>query len=56
MNEKQQYFSIRVYFQQDSDFSKNAMENIEYIISDYGYYMNGALNSRNEEEEEEDND
>lgn len=52
INDKQNTIIMRLYFPQHKLFSKHAKENIESILAEYGYYMNGAPNKNWEDEYE----
>ena len=45
INENEASIILRIYFQPDSNNDKGAKNNIEEILSEYGYYMNSAFNT-----------
>ena len=45
INETDGSLILRIYFQPNSSNDKGAKNNIEEILSDYGYYLNSAFNS-----------
>lgn len=44
INDKQNTIIMRLYFPQHTQFSRQVKENIESILAEYGYYMNGSPN------------
>ncbi len=52
INERQNMLLIRIYFPSDSAFTKKIIENIESILSDYGYYASAGEMFNSEDDDE----
>lgn len=55
INERQNTLLMKVYFPPNSNFTRDAIENIQGYLSDYGYYMNAGPNMDWDDGLDEDN-
>lgn len=54
INNKENTILIRVFTNPKSLYSKNAIQNIAQIVSDYGYYLNGNASFTLTDKDDED--